>query len=853
MASIRTQSSGQIHLDTITPAYLPRLKNHATFITMSHKIIISVPLIILCCSLGAQTTNSQIEKYLLLKQKSISPDQLFVHLDRNKYKPGDTIYFQAYIRDRFTNEFESQSISLYALLFDDNRVIVDSSRFKIDNSTCAGWMSIPLKSNSGKYHFVAFTSIMQNFDPSEAFQTDLLVRGADKIGGENTSIDSGYFDLKFLPEGGNSVQGLEQKIGFNATDSKGYPVYIEGLVKYSSGSTLDTIKSGAYGPGFFVCNPEPGMYVEITKGANKEKIWKLPNPVTSGICMSVKSINNRSFSIDIQSDNDKNDTFKVVGIMNANQIFFQNLVLNKKQRVVIETDQLPSGIAQITVFSKDLHPIAERLYYVNSDKHLIFNIDSGSTPDTTGQETELTISVNDGTGNPAKGFFSISVTDSISGCAAGIYTPGIESVLNYYPYFQRNLPRKVIETGLENLTNEEIDLILMIYGWSRYNWNFTDKQTAAQDLINYDLINIKVQDASKVHPSVKQLDLISLEGSTVMHLTTNKMGETDLRLDSLPENTKSVILLPGKNVKNNITGVIFRIPYNGQFIKDMSRFTSQQSVITGIYADIFSVNKPMISDKSIVSDLYKQGITDKTFEIPEVTISAAKKIEYTNKYEEFYKNANVKSLSHEQLSSYNSVAEAIRKIVNPYRMEVADAFHPKAAIYLRPSHSFFGGNIKAMFVLDGMPLNDDYAWQRINSLDPAQLASISVLNGPQGHIIYGEEASGGVIFINTYYPGLSKIHTDWKNQNKRNNLLTPINIFRQNVEFYNPSRSEVEDNLVLRDRTTVYWNPEVYFNGKDAVRIKYLNLKHPGPVLISINGASVNNLIGTGRASYRVR
>ena len=84
-------------------------------------------------------------------------------------------------------------------------------------------------------------------------------------------------------------------------------------------------------------------------------------------------------------------------------------------------------------------------------------------------------------------------------------------------------------------------------------------------------------------------------------------------------------------------------------------------------------------------------------------------------------------------------------------------------------------------------------------------------------------------------------------------MLTPINIFRQNVEFYNPSRSEIEDNLVFRDRTTVYWNPEVYFNGKEPVKIKYLNLKHTGPVLITINGASVNNLIGTGRASYRVK
>jgi hypothetical protein len=154
---------------------------------MNRNIFFSVLLIILCFNLSAQTANSPIENYLLLKQKSISPDQLFVHLDRNKYKPGDTIYFQAYIRDRFTNEFESKSVSLYALLFDDNKAKVDSSRFKIDNSTCSGWMSVPLEAKSGKYHFVAFTSIMQNFDPTEAFQTDLIVKGIDKISRETVS------------------------------------------------------------------------------------------------------------------------------------------------------------------------------------------------------------------------------------------------------------------------------------------------------------------------------------------------------------------------------------------------------------------------------------------------------------------------------------------------------------------------------------------------------------------------------------------------------------------------------------------------------------------------------------------
>ncbi|HZK94343.1 MAG TPA: hypothetical protein VFC67_09065 [Prolixibacteraceae bacterium] len=51
-------------------------------------------------SAGEETVpfaGSPIEKYLTAQQKSKGSDQLFVQLDRNIYKPRDTIYFKAYI------------------------------------------------------------------------------------------------------------------------------------------------------------------------------------------------------------------------------------------------------------------------------------------------------------------------------------------------------------------------------------------------------------------------------------------------------------------------------------------------------------------------------------------------------------------------------------------------------------------------------------------------------------------------------------------------------------------------------------------------------------------------------------
>ena len=84
-------------------------------------------------------------------------------------------------------------------------------------------------------------------------------------------------------------------------------------------------------------------------------------------------------------------------------------------------------------------------------------------------------------------------------------------------------------------------------------------------------------------------------------------------------------------------------------------------------------------------------------------------------------------------------------------------------------------------------------------------------------------------------------------------MLQPIKIYRSNIEFYNPTKFDVENDPVIQSGSTYYWNPEVYFNGKNPIKISYLNLNHKGPVLITINGVSVYNLIGTGKASYRVK
>jgi|GEM_PF-1993331 len=869
---------------------------------------------------------SPVAQRLLSLQNSTIHDQVFAQLDRNLYKPGDTLFFQAYIRDRLTGSFDTKSLTLYALLFNGKQTLADSARFKISNATASGWMVIPLKAEPGKYHFTAFTGRMQNGDPVEAYQQDLWVRNQsnnpDRIGitfdkgnylpgdtlealvritdpqgnpisgqpftgsftidktireseethtnpkGESlirytmpdtipvqpvltvtTKQDAGkgtltksvtipcesrFFGLRFLPEGGNLVEGIIQRVGFNATNLDGEPVAVSGLLKNSAGAVLDTIQSGACGPGSFYCKAAPGLYVEILKGAEKGRKCPLPVPVAKGITLSVEPVDSRSFEVEIQSSEYNGETVTVTGVMNLAQIFSREIILSKLQKFVIETDQLPSGIAGITLFDKNFRPLAERLVFVNSDQHLHFNIQTPKDPVVPGAESDLTITVTDGQGKAVEGFFSVAVTDSVGGNAVDLFAPGIEYATKYHPVFPGNLPASVLARGVDNLTDEERNLLLMVYGWSKINWEQPAGKVADKQFANYDLLNLKILYASQKKLAGRSLDLVSLEGPSVRHLLTDKAGEISLPLDSLPAITRSVMLMPDVSDKNKATGSLLSIPYNEKYFKS-NKLLVPQPVLPS-------------EDYRITGAYHFVSLGEKMIEIPEVTITAhtgSKKV-FHDAQEEFYQFNNVKSLEPEKIWMSATIEDAIRKLVTPM-MVTPDAF------YLHAPNSFRHGSVPALFVVDNLPLIKD-GWPLASQIIPEDVTSLTVLDGQQGFIRYGEAAQEGVIFINTRSnnPNLKQFRTKWIPQNGNDKMLLPIPLYRPTIEYYHPTKQETEADPQLQNRSTILWEAEQYFSGKEPVRIKYNNLKHEGTVVITINGVSVNNLMGSGKASYLV-
>jgi hypothetical protein len=896
-------------------------------ITMKNKIIINMKLLIIIifqCGINMTLIFSQTKPISKnqLKDPIFQPnDKVFVQTDRNIYRAGDTIYFQAYIKDNFTGNFKSNSKALYALLFNEQKQIVDSSRFWIDGFGSPGWMTIPPEAKPGKYRFIAFTSIMQNYDPKNAFMIDLKVEQQNGIplksevafdkktylpgdtvrttikitnlkkhliknqkficnfqyaenlivseksrtngdgisqleflipdtltnspklqvtigaGGDqvvnsfNVPYKNQHVNLSFLPEGGTLIEGLNQRIGFNATNIKGEPIIIEGLLKDANNKIIDSIKSGKFGPGSFTCKPQNGMFVELINAEFDNKIWPITNIEKNGFSLSVIPKDKESFTIQVQSDKYTGEQVFVKGIMGQEQIFLQELKLDKIKTFIFKTDSLLPGLVQICLCNKDMQPIAERLIYISASTKLEFNIATDSISYNPGKETELVITATEDGGLPAIGVFSISVVDAATGIAPELFMPGIEYSLNFHPYFMKNLQAKALYDGFENLTDEQLDILLMVFGWSKIHHTFSTNDSIDRISANYDLLKMKLLYTVKWRKADRRLDVLSLEDASIKHLLTDKRGEIVFPLDSLNDKTRTIILMPDTKNKKQIFGVTLDIPSNKQYFKNDKLF----AYLPLMEGEIINISPPTLGFLK----------TDSVYKISEVVITKNIIKEFNDEYEEIYQCGSVRTIGYERLWGYTDIGQVIRGLTMAYILRDISG---EESVYL-------GGGIKALFVIDGNPIYGS-GWWMVRSMSPVELKSITILKSAEANAVYGSEADGGVIFINTmshdFDPKLQERYNKWLSRYEKSKLYIPMHIYRSYREFYNPSKSELSMNPFLQERPTIYWNPLVYFD-KEPVKIKFPNLKRQGKVIVTINGVSTNNLSGTGKISYQVQ
>jgi len=301
-----------------------------------------------------------------------------------------------------------------------------------------------------------------------------------------------------FPEGGHLVSGIKSKVAFKVVNSRGLPESIRGILFENNGPLLEfeTIHAGM---GSFVFTPLPDKtyYVQISQPLLNDT-FRLPEARSKGITMELagRDKNYLTFRLNCSPGLEGRKVY-LLAQMRGITYSMATAILKNSLRIKIPLNELPQGIAELTIFNEELVPVAERLVYVNTDRKLYVETKLSKKKYATREKATLDITVKDENGQPVQAHLGLSVYDKI-------YQNNLDgkNIFTHY-YLSSQLKGRVYDPQYyfdkKNEHREEaLDLLMLTQGWRKYvlNREVLEEQKTKQPII-FDGIKGEVHAAQK--------------------------------------------------------------------------------------------------------------------------------------------------------------------------------------------------------------------------------------------------------------------------------------------------------------------------------------------------------------------
>jgi hypothetical protein len=395
-------------------------------------------------------------------------EKIYMQFDKKAYNPGDRIWYKAYLFTGF--DPSPYSKNFYAELYDAYGNLILRNTEPIIESTAIGNFDLPSSFEGTRIHIRAYTSWMLNFDTSFIYTKDLRIIGS--LQDSSVHVNPSPASLHFFPEGGEMIAGIENNIAFRANDSFNLPRKVSGILYDQSGKALLNFNSTHNGMGNFILIPDKAdvFYAIWKDDKGMEHRTELPPVRSSGIVLRVLN-SNQKLIFNVARPAESTAYQQVVVIAHMNQQIVYKATVNLKENSMsggnIPTQQLPTGILQITVFDINELPLAERVCFINNNNYsfdgkLTMSAKSLQKRGRNVVDVELT--------DTFKSKLAIAITDAeVDGnrpwddniISSLLLTGDLHGyVKDPYYYFHNNSDSLV----------HQLDLVMLTYGWRRFKW-----------------------------------------------------------------------------------------------------------------------------------------------------------------------------------------------------------------------------------------------------------------------------------------------------------------------------------------------------------------------------------------------
>lgn len=427
-------------------------------------------------------TAQQIDSTMGIYANEFGQEKIHMHFDKGIYNNGETIWFKAYILAGLDPSVYSKNF--YLDWYDEKGSLIKHTIYPIFESSTRGQLDIPAD-YSGKFlRIKAYTKWMLNFDTGFIYKKDIRIdhpiRGLAKsssYGSENQKLNStkslqtSKSSIHFFPEGGDLVNNVESRIAFLIENEFGLGVSARCALKDSKGKLLDSFKTEHDGMGSFLLMPDSGeTYNVVWKEDNGDiHTSELPVAKTRGAVLQVKNEWQKIIFTVTRNANpdDSIQKYYLIGHTQQNIAFKSVINLEKRlsARAEINTDQIPTGVLQITLFDANYNPLAERVVFINNDEHL-FRPKIRSTTTGFGKKEKNTIEID--VSDTLFSNMSVAITDaglptdSTSNIVSDLLLSGdVKGYIHNPAFYFSNNSDSVVHF---------LDLVMLTHGWRRFNW-----------------------------------------------------------------------------------------------------------------------------------------------------------------------------------------------------------------------------------------------------------------------------------------------------------------------------------------------------------------------------------------------
>lgn len=640
--------------------------------------------------------------------------------------------------------------------------------------------------------------------------------------------------IQFFPESGHLVAGHLTKIAFKALAPEGTGIAATGHLEDEKGNQIAEFKSAYAGMGNFTFIPQAGSsyLAKVTYADGSQAEAQLPPVMASGYALSVNNELDKQLFVQAFASDDLIKGQEVTLLLQRNgTVFYASKSKLSKNELVfaIPREHLPGGVVQLTLFSPDMRPLAQRT---------VFNTNANSLlPLTVATDREIyapkqPVSVRITAGQQA----DTNRIATLSAAVVDLTKAPIDSGIREGNIYANLLLSSDIKGYIENPAyyfedtdinrRRQLDNVMLTQGWSRINWQdlLAGKNPAVtyhpeQDLRISGVVTKR--DGKTPVPNATVTILSTGDVTAMVDTVTNADGRFNFDRLLFYDDTKFVVQARDERGRKNVDVILDETPR-----QQVSRNPNTPDATVDVNQ---SISTYLNNTQAQFEEMERYGLKERTILLEEVKVTeeAAKdKVRHSS-------NLNGAGNA-DQVITAEDLSMGCTTLDMCLQGRLMGVIFRNGVPY--STRSF---NQPMQIVLDGMFMEAD----ALSMINPFDVETIEVLRGVGNTAIYGSRGGGGVLIITTKRGDSAGYNRD---------LYTPGIVthspqgYYEVREFYVPDYNIPADSLAgMKDlRTTIHWAPNIVTDQNGAASFEFYTAESPGSYRIVVEGLDVDGRIG---------